>query len=356
MTLLYHITDVEIASFESDIYDRGVRLLETTHFIPTTYGFTLNQNPDGRITAGRILIIDPVGMAQELVDRFGNVILDRFGNHIFANEAELTQLETDIGMGDIFPQYFTDKVTPIDDFLDKIFEGVTGWYYVDELTEIHFGRLTDPDAESAPPFEFNDSNMVGKIKVEDDKAPGLSTRAAHGFSPGAYSEEELAGSVDGDDRGDLSNPVRIATTTEILVPVLWTADDASWTADSIIYTADGFAGEEVRVIPSYYWKAGVRDPINISISYCNDSNCDSVVLAQAEIDRWWSTLYNVRRRFYTFDAKLNDPMFNLALPQLGDFCTLQSDRFKLIDVPKNLFIRRLKQNLSKNLLTVEGWG
>jgi hypothetical protein len=44
------------------------------------------------------------------------------------------------------------------------------------------------------------------------------------------------------------------------------------------------------------------------------------------------------------------------LPQLGEFCTLQSNRFRLIHEAKNLFIRRLKYNFAKNLLTVEGWG
>jgi hypothetical protein len=79
-------------------------------------------------------------------------------------------------------------------------------------------------------------------------------------------------------------------------------------------------------------------------------------LAQAEINRWWTTLYYKRRRFYKFDVSLNDPMFNVVLPQLGEVCSIQSDRFKLIDIPKNLFIRRLKMNFTKNLLTVTGWG
>ena len=357
-TLLYHITDIEIASFEGDVYDRGVVLVETVNFVATTFGFTLNQNPDGRITAGRILTLDPEDTGANLAGlfRFVRLAMTRADLWQYANKVELDQLETDIGMGDVFPQYYTGRVTRVDDFLDEIFGGVTGWYYVDELTEIHFGRLTDPDAESAPPFDFTDSNTVGRIKVNDDKAPGLSTRAAYGFSPGAYDPDDVAGSVGGEDRADLTNRERVVITTEVLVPVLWTADDASWTADDIIHTADGFAGEEIQEVPAYYWRTGTREPVGISLGFCDDSNCDSFALATAEIDRWWTTLYNIRRRFYTFDVKLNDPMFNLTLPQLGDFCTLQSDRFKLLTTPKNLFIRRLKFNFSKNLLTVEGWG
>lgn len=357
-TLLYHITDVEIASFEGDVYDRGVPLFETTDFVPTTYGFTLNQNPDGKITAGRVLLNDPEDTGDYLAGLFRLVRLamTRADLWQYANEYELAQLETDIGMGDLYPQYFTDKVTRLSEFLDEIFGGVTGWYYVDELTEIHFGRLTDPDAESAPSFDFTDSEVVGRIKVNDDKAPGLSTRATYGFSPGAYAEDEIAGSVSGDDRTDVGNGFYVVETTEVLVPILWTADDDSWTADDIIHTADGYAGTDTRVVPSYYWRAGTRTPIEISIGFCDDSNCSSFALAQAEIDRWWSTLYNVRRRFYVFDVSLSDTLFNTVVPQLGEFCTLQSDRFKLVDTPKNMFIRRLKFNFSKNLLTVEGWG
>jgi hypothetical protein len=130
----------------------------------------------------------------------------------------------------------------------------------------------------------------------------------------------------------------------------------SWTADDIIHTADGFGGSFTYTVPSYYWRAGTSDPVILTIGFCDDSNCSSFALASAEIDRWWTTLYQKRRRFYTFDVTLNDPMFNDVLPQLGEFCSLQSDRFKLIDVPKNLFMRRLKMNFTKNLLTVEGWG
>ncbi len=357
-TLEYQVTDIEIDEYVGNVYDRGIALFESADFVGTTFGFTLNSNPDGRLTAGRILTIDPEDTSANMTGLFSFVRLamTRAGLWEFANEIELDQLEYDIGMGELYPQYFTDRITPVNEFLDTIFSGVTGWYYVDELTKIHFGRLTDPDAESAPSFAFTDSNIVGKIKVNDDKAPGLSTRAAYAFSPGAYTEDELAGGVTGDDRTNTTTGQRIVETIEILVPLLWTADDDSWTADDIVHTADGYAGEEIVLVPSFYWRAGTSPPIDIPIGFCDDSDCSSAALAQAEIDRWWSTLYHIRRRFYTFDVSLNDPIFNVVLPQLGEFCTVQSNRFKLIKIPKNLFMRRLKFNYSKSLLTVEGWG
>lgn len=354
--LLYHISDLEIDSFESGVYDRGFLLEQPASFTPTLHGFTLNQNPDGRLTAGQVLLFDPEDPGNHLhgLYRFMRLVLTRAGLWDYANEAEIVQLETDIDMGDLFPQYFTFSTVSLESFLTEIFAGVTGWYYVDELTEIHFGRMTDPDAQSAPPYNFTDANVKGKIKVEDDKAPGLSNQLSYAYNPGAYDESDLAGGVNW--RIDITNLNYIVTAIPIGF-LLWTADDDSWTADDIIHTADGYAGPRIFFSSILYWQiASTREPIHINIPYYADGSPSAFDLAQAEVDRWWNELYRVRRRFYTFDVKLNDAMFIPSLPQLGDFCTLQSDRFKLINTPKNLFIRAMEFNYSTNLLTIEGWG
>jgi len=357
--LLYHITDLEIDSFETAIYDRGIQLFEPTSFNATTYGFTLNQNPNGRITSGRVLLFDPYDTGQHMhgLFRFVRLAMTRSGIWSYANQTELTQLETDIGFGDLFPQFFTFNVVSLESFLKTIFAGVTGWYYVDELTEVHFGRMTDPDAVITPPYDFTDTNVIGKIKVEDDKAPGLTINLSYAYSPGAYDPDDIAGGVYGEDRVDLTNERRVVTTAGYFQTLLWTADAVDWTADNITYTADGFAGEEfVDPTTKTYWiKVETRTPIWIPIAY-SDGSPSSFDLAEGEVTRWWSELYYKRRRFYTFTVKLNDEQFNAVLPQLGDFCTLQSDRFKLIATPKNLFVRRMEYNYSKNQLTIVGWG
>lgn len=359
INLNYHVTDLVIDSFESVVYDRGIQLTTPGEFTPGTYGFTLLQNPDGRIACGRILTLDPEDTGNHMLGlfRFVRLVMSRANIWQYANQTELTQLETDIGMGDLFPQFFTFKVVSLEAFLKYILGGVTGWYYVDELTEIHFGRMTDPDAESAPPFDFTDSNNTGRIKVEDDKAPGLSNNLSYAYSPGAYDPDEIAGGVYGEDRVDLINVERIVDVEGYYQTLTWTADAADWTADNITYTADGYAGEQfVNPTTKTYWdKIEIRTPVNIPIAY-SDGSPSSFDLAEAEVQRWWEELYYVRRRFYTFNVKLNDPQFNTVLPQLGDFCTLQSDRFKLLDTAKNLFIRGLKFNFSKNTVTVIGWG
>jgi hypothetical protein len=356
-TLLYHITDLEIDSFETFVYDRGIPLSEPGEFNATTYGFTLNQNPDGRITAGRVLLNDPEETGQHLhgLFRFVRLGMTRAGIWNYAVQSEVTQLETDIGFGELFPQFFTDKTVSLEDFLKKILSGVTGWYYVDELTNVHFGRMTDP-ADASILYAFNDSNMVGRIKVEDDKAPGLTTRLSYAYSPGAYDEDEIAGGVYGYDRVDLVNEELVVSSDGYFRTLGWTADSGAFTADSGVITADGFLSEEfVEPTDQTYWsKVEVRVPIDLPIAYSESPS--SFDLAEGEVTRWWSELYYKRRRFYTFNVKLNDEQFNLLLPQLGDFCSLQSDRFKLINEPIQLFIRRLEFNFSKNILTIEGWG
>jgi hypothetical protein len=357
-TLDYHITDIEIDSFETFVYDRGVALLPTTEFTPTTYGFTLLQNPDGKITSGRVLLIDPEGNGSDHMHglfRFVRLAMTRAGLWSYANQTELQQLETDIGMGDLFPQFFTMSVVSLENFLKKIMAGVTGWWYVDELAEIHFGRMIDTE-DGTPGYAFTDTNTSGRIKVEDDKAPGLTSRLSYAYSPGAYDEDEIAGSVYGQDRVELVNKEHVVDVEGYIQTLIWTADSDEITADSDVITADGYAGEELvdPTTRSYWSRVEVRVPIEIPMAYSESPSAFD--LADAEVTRWWSELYYKRRRFYTFTVQLNDTQFDSGLPQLGEFCTLQSDRFKLLSTAKTLFIRRLSFNFSKNQLTIEGWG
>lgn len=356
VTLLYHITDLEITSFDSDIYDRGIALSEgTSGFDAVSNGFTLNQNPDGKITAGEITTQDPEDTSNALTGLFRLVRLAMTRGGVWDNavESELTTLETVINMGDQYPHLFSDKVVCLDKFLDNIFQGTGSFYFVNELAEIRFGRLTDPDVES-PALNFTDSFLIGEIRVDDDKAPGLSTRLDYARNPGVYDQDDLAGAVSNADRADFTNPVRTVETTEPVIsfyeiaasrdpielalsysdsiPVLgtWSADETTPTADDTMATADGAGDIEIVT---------------------------STELALTEINRWWSDLYQKRRRFYSFDVNINGSLWNdTDLPQLGDFCTLQSDRFDLLETDKNLLIRRTKFNFSRNLLTIEGWG
>jgi hypothetical protein len=361
--LLYHVTDLVIDSFDSYVYDSGIALSDVTpanEFDPSgDHGFVLNQNPYGRITCGRVTLQDPedTGNPMQGLFRFFRMVMTRAGIWDYANQYELMQLETDIGFGDLFPQYFTHDVVSTETFIEEILGGVTGWYYVDELSEIHFGRMVDPDDQSGVPYAFTDSEVTGKIRVEDDKAPGLTSKLSYAYNPGAYSEEEIAAGVYAQNRVDISTEFRIVVTGGFLLELQWTADQDDWTADDIIHTADGFAGFKF-IAPSanvYWTRTETRKPILIHLPYFEGSP-NAFDLAQQEVDRWWSELYYKRRRFYTFTVKLNDEQFNTQKIQLGDFCTLQSDRFKLLNTPKILFIRRMEQNYSKNLLTIEGWG
>jgi hypothetical protein len=176
----------------------------------------------------------------------------------------------------------------------------------------------------SPTLNFTDTNGIGNIEVEDDKAPGLSTRISHGENPGMYGQDELAGAVSNADRALMTNPIYINETTQ---PVI-----------------------------SFYGKAATREPVNLALAYDGISGA-SAAIAKAEVDRWWSALYPQRRRFYTFSVSINDVFFDdVPLPQLGSFCTLQSDTLKLLELPINLLIRRTRFNFSTGLLMIQGWG
>ena len=359
--LLYHVTDVEIESFASDVYDRGVALTESAEFVPSAdlHGFTLNQNPDGIITCGQITLVDPEDTANNLGGLFSMVrmVATRAGIWGNVHEADLTTLELEIGMGGAYPQYFTQRVVSLGTYLDDIFAGTAGWYYVDEFSEIHFGRLTDPDA-ATPTLAFTDANVIGHIKVEDDKAPGLSTRLSYGENPGVYGQDELAGYVSSADRLAMTNeaytvetagpvlsffdkaasrePIKLALSygTSIAVPGPWSADTTDVTADSTVAKADGY---------------NVGSTVNKT----------STEVAQIEVDRWFTDLYQKHRHFYSYDIMINDPLFDsisMPLAHLGEVCTLQSDRFDLLATAKNLLIRRTRYNYFSGLLTIEGWG
>lgn len=355
-SLLYHVTDLEIASFESDVYDRGIALTESSEFVAADNGFELQQNPDGKITCGQLELIDPEETSGTFTGlfRFIRLAMSRAGLWQDAVESELTTLMEDTDKGVAFPQFFSLDVVKLETFMEELFDGIGGWYYVDEFAQVHFGRITDPN-DGTSIYSFDDSNTYGEIKLDDDKAPGLSTRISHGENPGAYNQDELAGGVANATRLAMTNldyvnsttepvisfyekaatrePIKLAMAygTSIVVGGEWTADETTWTVDGTTHTADGTGGTAASKTSSE--------------------------LAQTEIDRWWAELYPLRRRFYSFATDLNNPLFDSAgPPQLGDVCELQSNLFDLLETPKKLLIRGLRFDYSNNLVTIEGWG
>ncbi|MGH8033800.1 MAG: hypothetical protein ACREO9_01150, partial [Lysobacterales bacterium] len=222
--------------------------------------------------------------------------------------------------GVLYPQFFTDEVVSVTDFMD-VLDGYGIWYYIDETAIIHFGQLVAPDLATAA-YDFADTNVIGEIQVDDDKAPGLTSRLSYGENPGAYTQDELAGGVSNADRVLMTNlNYVVENTTAPIIP--------------------------------FYSKATTREPVKLALAHSSGSN----VIAQEEIDRWWTDLYPKRRRFYTFAVLINDSLFDdRPLPKLGDFCSLQSDNFDLLETPINLLIRKTRFNFSTGLLTIQGWG
>jgi hypothetical protein len=89
------------------------------------------------------------------------------------------------------------------------------------------------------------------------------------------------------------------------------------------------------------------------MSFTPDNLFGPGALPLQELNRWWEDLYPLRRRFYTFTFSMTEIE---SFPNLGGVITLQSDRFKLLETPKPLVIRRMKYNYSNATITIEGWG
>ena len=126
-TLEYDLADEDILSLTT-VYDRGV----SVSFTATTYGFTLSANPDGRITAGSVAMLDPVVVGL-LVGLFKIVRLAATTTGIWGNvdEAELTQLMSDTELnGNYHPFFATDKVLSFSDFLKIVLKNEIGRAHV----------------------------------------------------------------------------------------------------------------------------------------------------------------------------------------------------------------------------------
>lgn len=366
VNLLYHVTDLDIVAepgANAHPYDQGIALPTPGsggEFELLENGFELKQNPNGKIawgnTIGNDWLMDPEDTGNPLLGLFRIVRLAmvRAGIWDYAVESELEAL--DQSYPEEYPFFHTLDVMSLQDMIDYVFNGFGGWYYVDELDNIRFGRLTDPDAQS-PTLNFTDANMIGDIKVEDDLAPCLSTRISYADNPGAYEPDELAGGVSNEDR-------LLMTTKEYVV-------------------------ETTETVPAFYAGQATQKPIHFPMPLGVTGAYTSRSTSLDELNRWWADLYPNRRRFYTFTLHINDPLFddvafeqwtadsiditadsidytadgssgeglgNNPLPKLGDFCSIQSDRFRLVASAKNLFIRRIRANYTTNLITIEGWG
>lgn len=495
-TLNYAINDTTLFVVDG-VYDKGVKLLTPSQYTVTTNGIELKQNPEGRITVSGLRVRAPYSSFSVFssINNYTRAGMDRVG--IFANAefAEITALHTELNMGVNFPQFFTQKVTSLKQFLDSIYSATGIWYYTDELSRVHFGRVRSPDNEM-PVFSFDDSNIVGDIRVEDDKAPGLSASISHGESPGAYTEDELAGSVSSADRFAMINKSIETRTTKPIIPFYAKSETRDPLPLALSYLEHGqasgrtsvnkagpyatfetkpFFSDIARVTSSYDTSAGIFNPtalkmvsnnptegvVHLDTSYpltltanqkwvvsmyvridpassprstlnfrmfletvagvrtsgfvtvtpdnqyhrisfvadftaisgtqfrvrldnraydtadatmyvdglqielddgsgqptpFSDPVPSSTDLARTEVNRWFEELYPKRRRFYSFDVPMNDPQFNAGPPQLGAIMGLQSDTFKALDAPKNLLLRRIRNNYSRNTITLEGWG
>lgn len=165
--------------------------------------------------------------------------------------------------------------------------------------------------------QVRDPDMVGAIAVIDDLAPGLSTRMRYGRRSGAFGPDEIAGSVSDAQRQALTTRWREIKTDE--------------------------------PVPDFYAdRASSAAPVETLFSGAGSSE------AQAELDRWWSDLYPFRRRFWTWSMTVaRAEELGVALAGVVE---LQSDRWRVLEDPRPVFVAREEVNYSTGLVTFTGWG
>ena len=333
VALRYVVTTGAILAQSPNTYfvmDRGVTLLEggTPGFTLTADGFELTDNPDGTITFA--WVADQGGGVDDPHDT-GNVLQGPFRLARWAvARAGIDIAEhfpAEIDFPDLLPTGFFDYDVPIIYYgsevtartmLNDIVDGLSAWWYVDELGDFQFGKLVNPSDET-PTFAYTDVEMIGAISARVDRATGLSNTMQHAWNPGAYDPSNVAGSV----------PIgrRRALTTE------WRQVQTTATIPDVYSVNRGNEPMKLRND-----RKPVADP--------------NIVLP--ELNRIWEEYYSGIRRFYRWTVPLRG---GVSLPNLGDVGTIQSQRAELLEYgPLPVLVRRMKYDLGAGLVDIEGWG
>jgi hypothetical protein len=99
--------------------------------------------------------------------------------------------------------FHTPRPTATTSILDDLARSWGGWWNTDRLGRIRIGRIPALDLFPTPGLVVGPSEIVGGVAVSIDRAPGLSDTWSGGRNWQAYSEDELAGSVQGTTLGSL---------------------------------------------------------------------------------------------------------------------------------------------------------
>ena len=310
------------------VMDRGATLYEgdSPGFTLWENGFDLTDNPDGEITF--TWIGDQGGGVEDPLET-GELLQGPFRICRWAVD------RADIDTGTFFPSETDFPLllpTGIDDdqgptlsyvgevsarqVLNDCVLNLSGYWYVNEFGDFVFGRFTAPE-DVTPSFSFTDVDMIGDISVQVDLAPGLSSNMEYAYSPGSIDINNLAAAITSQGRRKR-------------------------------LSEDWLLRQTTATIPDVYETARGNPPMKLYICGLFD------IRVQDELDRRWEDFYSGIRRFYRWSLPLRG---DYTLPDLGDVCTIQSEKAELLTFGAlPLVINRIRYDLGAGLIHFEGWG
>jgi len=170
------------------VYDNGIQLALTTGFLETSDGFTLVNNPAGRIlaTVDGLTAADATGHTSTYEERISEHIprlLEKI--NIEYNQTDLDALWTAHGITSSWAGKDETVLTAVNELLD----GFIAYMYSDSSGELRFGTLTAPTASILTLVE---REIIGDIKAFRDTAQGLSERLQNSRNYNPYTEDEIA--------------------------------------------------------------------------------------------------------------------------------------------------------------------
>jgi len=263
---------------------------------PSYNGIQLTANPAGQIIADLFGGLS-IGSPTVLIERLPEVISLLTITHGPLVAADLDS--TSINALDAATQYplgdWIDTPRSIADSLDNVMQSFGGWWYFDRLGKLRVGRLGNTDTAR---YQFGETEIVGQINVELDRATGLSDQCLGAANYFVHADSDLAGGVSEADKALLTSEYRL------------TALSATPLARTYLQAADG----------GYVANAGSESSSSRRRSIAGIPTLITEADAlQAQADKA-GDLYGTARYFWSFSAVMS----------LADLLTIEpGDRIEL---------------------------
>lgn len=329
----YHTSDNAFTNEADGIFaNSGIKSVQsngnpanTSQFSAIEFGFDMSVSPAGKVTAN-------LGPDYSWADGVKEILLEpdadeafltapkkpRRGKFTNIDQDELDALATEIAFGTTTRVgYFTTAPVRTGVALQKFFDPVLAWFFIDPNGQMRFGRLQDPSEISGDPvLTITKSNILegSAIEIQDDLMPGLTDTvgARKNWFPISESEN-VAGELTLQEKAQVGSEFRF-----IAKPTLSDLD------------------------PFYQWAHRVRvlDTIDTSTGFWT-----------VEIQKNIASIASKRRRMYTIRAPIPDPpellpgqKINVAWPGKG------------LDGGKDLVLLGFRRRFTEQLIELEAWG